>query len=243
VEPQKPEEEKQVAPPINVVINPEAASPIAPTAQPEAGVRTAVAIQVHPADELGTQASPIQEGPVVPPAVRDAAPGPTHIGLGFDGGAPGGIGATLLVRPLWWLRLNGGLAYNVAGFGYRGGFSLAPAQWAVTPTLNVDVGRYLSGDFNRFVTVTDPSAHALLANTTYTFSSAQLGLEFGSQHRLAFYVRGGLTYVHSVLSHSQVTALAQAHSGDPTNTFSVGADPGFSAVLPCASVGFNIFIY
>src|SRR5207249_11768550 len=28
----------------------------------------------------------------------------TIIGLGIDGGAPGGGGLTLLVRPLWWLR-------------------------------------------------------------------------------------------------------------------------------------------
>src|SRR2546426_7979854 len=70
----------------------------------------------------------------------------TIIGLGIDGGAPGGGGLTLLVRPLWWLRFNGGLAYNVVGFGFRGGITLAPADWAVTPTLNLDAGRYLSGD-------------------------------------------------------------------------------------------------
>ncbi|MGZ6124512.1 MAG: hypothetical protein ACXWLR_06105, partial [Myxococcales bacterium] len=121
--------------------------------------------------------------------LEDDEPSPTYIGLGFDGGAPGGGGLTLLVRPLWWLRLNAGLAYNVAGFGYRGGISLAPGQWAVTPTLNLDVGQYLSGDFNKMVTVTDPNAtvqsaeRALLSKATYRFATAQIGLEFGSQRR------------------------------------------------------------
>src|SRR6266404_52892 len=54
-----------------------------------------------------------------PPAVHkrvldDEDSDQTIIGLGIDGGAPGGGGLTLLVRPFWWLRLNGGLAYNVA---------------------------------------------------------------------------------------------------------------------------------
>ena len=166
----------------------------------------------------------------------------TIIGLGIDGGAPGGGGLTLLVRPLWWLRLNGGLAYNVVGFGFRGGITLAPADWAVTPTLNLDAGRYLSGDMNKFVTVSDPSERALLSRTTYTFATAQLGLEFGSQRRFSFYLRGGITYVYSRLSGADITAIAASHNGDPNNTFTVG-DAKISAIAPCASLGFNIFVY
>jgi len=58
-------------------------------------------------------------------------------------------------------------------------------------TLNLDGGRYLSGDVNKFVTVTDPNASALLSRTTYTFATAQVGLEFGSQRWFTFYLRGG----------------------------------------------------
>jgi len=166
----------------------------------------------------------------------------TIIGLGIDGGAPGGGGATLLVRPLWWLRLNAGLAYNAIGLGYRGGITLAPGDWAVTPTLNLDAGHYLSGDMTKFVTVSDPTERALLSKTTYTFATAQLGLEFGSQRRFSFYLRGGITYVFSTLSGADITAIAAAHNGDPNNTFTVG-DAKVSAIAPCASLGFNIFVY
>jgi hypothetical protein len=173
----------------------------------------------------------------------------TIIGLGIDGGAPGGGAAVLLIRPLWWLRLNGGLAYNVAGFGYRAGITLAPAEWAVTPTLNIDAGQYLSGDMNKVVTVTDSNStyqaavRSLLSKTTYKFATAQLGLEIGSQRRFVFYLRGGLTYVESSLSGSDITAMAQAKNPDPNNTFTFRGDTKVSGILPCASLGFNFFVY
>jgi hypothetical protein len=173
----------------------------------------------------------------------------TIIGLGIDGGAPGGGAVTLLVRPLWWLRLNGGLAYNVAGFGYRGGITLSPADWAVSPTLNIDAGQYLSGDLNKLVTVNDSNTayvaavRTLLSKTTYRFATAQIGLEFGSQRRFVFYVRGGLTYFESSLSGAEITAVAQAKNPDPNNTFNFRGDTKFSGILPCASLGFNLFVY
>ena len=166
----------------------------------------------------------------------------TIIGLGIDGGAPGGGGLTLLVRPLWWLRMNGGLAYNVAGFGFRGGITLAPGDWAVTPTLNLDAGRYLSGDFTKFVTISDPNIRSLLSRTRYTFATAQLGLEFGSQRRFSFYLRGGVTYVLTSFSGNDLAAIYNGNSPDPNNRVSAARTP-VSALLPCASLGFNIFIY
>jgi hypothetical protein len=175
-------------------------------------------------------------------AAEAAAENNTIIGIGLDAGAPGGAGFTLLIRPLWWLRLNGGLAYNYAGFGYRGGLSLAPCWCSVTPTLNIDAGHYVSGDLNKYVTVTDPAAKSLLADASYTFATAQIGLEFGSQRWFSFYMRGGLTYVEHTLSGKDLTALAQGKINDPSTTYAVG-NGKFSGVLPCFSLGFNIFVY
>jgi hypothetical protein len=191
-----------------------------------------------------------------PPAVPAAAPAavaakepvepepsPTYVGIGIDGGLPGGGGVTLLVRPLWWLRLNGGLAYNYAGLGYRGGISLAPGQWAVTPTLNLDAGHYVSGDVTKFVTFNNASYNVIAANTTYTFATAQIGLEFGSQRRFSFYVRGGLTYLMSTIPGAQLAAAANATLPDPQTTVSKTSDLKATSIIPCASVGFNLFIY
>jgi hypothetical protein len=167
----------------------------------------------------------------------------TFIGLGIDAGFPGGAGFTLLVRPLWWLRLNAGLAYDYAGFGYRGGLSLAPCWCAVTPTLNLDAGHYLSGDFNKFASVSDPNVRALLSHVTYTFATAQIGLEFGSQRWFNFYLRGGLTYFVSAFSGTDLTALAQGKiASDPSTRYKAG-DGKFTSVAPCVSLGFHVFVY
>src|SRR2546428_225577 len=144
----------------------------------------------------------------------DEEPERTIIGLGIDGGAPGGGGLTLLVRPLWWLRLNGGLAYNAIRLGDAGGISLSPADWAVTPTLNLDAGRYLSGDMTKFVTVSDPTERVLLSKTTYTFATAQLGLEFGSQRRFRVLFRGGVPDVFRTPSGRADTTHAAPHNSE-----------------------------
>jgi len=174
---------------------------------------------------------------------EDDEPRNTIFGIGLDGGAPGGAGVTLLVRPLWWLRFNGGVAYNVAGFGYRGGVTLAPGQWAVTPTLSLDAGRYLSGDYNKVATFTDPNVASALSRTTYTFGTAQVGLEFGSQRRVTFYLRGGLTYVMTAVSAADMTAIVGGKLGSGGTTAQVNGDTKVTGLLPCASLGFNIFIY
>jgi hypothetical protein len=193
-------------------------------------------------------------GPSTPYLVKVGSPGVagmtqapmehnTVIGIGIDAGAPGGGGVTLLVRPLWWLGLNAGLAYNYAGVGFRGGLSLAPCFCSVTPTLNLDVGHYFSGDFNKFASVADPNVKALLSHVTYTFATAQIGLEFGSQRWFNFYLRGGLAYFESNFSRADLTALAQGKiAGDPSTRYSAG-DGKFSSVAPCLSLGFHIFVY
>jgi hypothetical protein len=201
-----------------------------------------VPYSMHVAD--GAPAA-VAAAPVPPPSahrrvIEDEDSDRTIIGIGIDGGAPGGGGLTLLVRPLWWLRLNGGLAYNVAGYGFRGGITLSPGQWAVTPTLNLDAGRYLSGDFTKFVTVTDPNEASTLSHTRYTFATAQLGLEFGSQRRFSFYIRGGVTYLLSSISASDAQAVL---SGNTSGVNWSAGKTTVSALLPCASLGFNLFVY
>jgi hypothetical protein len=110
----------------------------------------------------------------------------------------------------------------------------------VTPTLNIDAGRYLTGDFTKFVTVTNTNEAAVLSHARYTFATAQIGLEFGSQRRFSFYIRGGLTYLLTSVSGSDVAAVFNGNTSGAT--LSAGRMP-ISALLPCASLGFNLFVY
>lgn len=166
----------------------------------------------------------------------------THLGLQLDAGAPDGAGLGLLFRPWWWVRLNGGLAYDYLGLGVRGGVSLVPVHWAVTPSLNLDYGHYFSGDATRFSSNATPAEQDLLRHAAYDFASAQLGLEFGSQRRFAFYVRGGIAYVTGSASASQGTALL-AENLPSGYTGTANGDVTLRALIPCVSLGFLVYVY
>jgi len=164
------------------------------------------------------------------------------LGVSLDVNAPDGGGLLLLFRPWWWIRLNGGVAYNAIGTGIRGGVSLAPVHWAITPTLNLDAGHYYSGDLTKFVSTNDPNEKALLSHIAYDFASAQFGLELGSQQSFAFYLRGGLTYLSTTISGKDLTNYANSKL-NAGNQFGGMADAKVTAVVPTIGLGFNIFFF
>ncbi len=243
--------------------SPSAASPPAAADAPEAATPAAPATASTPAPATPSGATTGAAPPdsATPPAVAPAAPGAASdqakdtgdeerwyslskgkkLGLGIDLGAPDGGGLTVLFRPWWWLRLNGGFAYNVIGAGIRGGLSLAPVQWGVTPTLSFDFGHYFSGDVNKFVTTSNPFEQALLSSAAYNFWSLQAGLEFGSQQSFVFYLRGGIAHISAQLSGQDVTNYIQSNTGGTDRQ--VWGDLNFNALIPCISLGFLIFVY
>ncbi len=167
----------------------------------------------------------------------------TRFGLGLDVGAPAGAGLLGIVRPWSWFRTNAGLAYDVLGFGVRGGVSFVPWHFAVTPTFNLDFGHYFSGDASMFVSNPTPTQKTLLQQATFDFVSPQIGLEFGSQQRFTFYLRGGLTYIGNMsFAGKDVTAEAQAHTGTGNGTWTSSGDLAFRGLLPSFSFGFILFV-
>jgi len=198
---------------------------------------------------LGSSSAHAEDAPSVTASESKASSRPwyalsnvTHVGVQLDVGVPGGGGATLLFRPWWWVRFNGGLAYNYVGHGVRGGVSVVPFHGRVTPSLSIDYGRYLSGDASRFATASGPAEQALLQKAKYDFATAQVGLEFGSQRWFSFYVRGGLTYVTAGAEGSLLTAYFNEQS-DGSMVQAKFGDAKLRAVLPGASVGFLIYFH
>jgi hypothetical protein len=174
--------------------------------------------------------------PVRPPA----PPSRTWLGLGVDAGIPNAAGASLVVKPWGWLRLHGGLAHDVIGHGYRGGLTLVPGQWFLTPTLDLSAGRFTKGDANRFAKGGGPGQQALLSRLTYGFASAQVGLELGSQRRFALFVRAGASYLRSRARGEDVTAFAAEKARTAGTTIRSG-DVRLTALVPSASAGFFLF--
>lgn len=177
-----------------------------------------------------------------PPAAlpQEGGEPPLRFGLMLDVGVPDGIGAAAVMRPLEWLRLNAGVVTNTVGFGVRAGASLAPFRSLVTPSLNVDLGHYFKADYSklpeRFGSAPS-TATASLRDVGYTFGSASLGLELGSQRGLSFFLRAGLSYWD--FSEADAEEALRDAADDPTLT----ATPvSLRLSSPSVKLGFTLFL-
>ncbi|MBF5041719.1 hypothetical protein FGE12_04905 [Aggregicoccus sp. 17bor-14] len=174
-----------------------------------------------------------------PPQSTGSASLPTF-GLMVDVGVPDGLGLAGVVRPLSWLRLNAGPVTNSVGFGVRGGLSIAPFHAFLTPSLNADVGHYFKADYSelprRFGASSDTAA-ATLKDVGYTFATASVGLELGSQSGFSFFLRAGLSYWDFSPANAE-PALRDA-ADDPTLTV---APVSLRMSSPSVKLGFTLFL-
>jgi hypothetical protein len=161
-----------------------------------------------------------------------------HFGLQLDGGFPAGAGAAAVFRPYSVLRLNGGVNYDLAGFGVRGGASLIPFEWVITPTLNVEGGHYFDGDASRFAS--SPGARVLLSHVQHDFVTTSVGLEFGSQERFVFFLRGGMSWIWSDARNVREAVTAQ-NPGSASQLVRAG-DVSIFARAPSVSLGFLLYV-
>lgn len=154
----------------------------------------------------GTAASPAEEhARSIPPEVvaKEEERSSKLIGVQLSLGAPDGFGAGAFVRPLPWLRVDGGVAYNVLAFGIQGGVTFMPWPGSITPTLRLGLGQYFESDVRDEVGDAFPdSLDPALAKWGYHFYTAQLGLEMGDDEGAQFFVRGGLAWIRSDLERT-----------------------------------------
>ena len=202
------------------------------------------------ADELAAASSdgalsaiPGPVAPMPPPSSAFVTSRRKHVlGLQLDAGAPDGASASVLYRPVSFLRLGGGLLYNYAGYGVRGGVTVAP-YLPVAPSLSFEVGHYFNANaasrLSQFTPVSD-AMRMLLQNVGYTFAEASLGLEFGHPDWIVFFVRGGLS--RAWLSVKNANAAAQQLATGNLRV-SNAVDPSVSVNSPDVKVGFVLFIY
>ena len=162
-----------------------------------------------------------------------------HLGLQLDGGFPGGAGLAAVFRPYKAFRFNGGVNYDLAGFGVRGGASYIPFEWGLTPTLNVEGGHYFEGDASKYAN--SATARVLLRSVQHDFVTTSLGLEFGSQQRFVFFLRGGISWIWSEARNVR-EAVAAGNSTSSSQLVSAG-NVSLFARAPSVSLGFLLFVY
>jgi hypothetical protein len=179
--------------------------------------------------------APAAPAPPAPPAAPAAEPLP-RLGLLLDVGVPDGAVVAVVFRPVPPLRFSAGAAYNYAGYGVRGGIGWVPFRWALSPSLNVEAGRYFESDLTW---IADHSSgvpvelRPLLKHVGYSYASAQLGIEFGSPRGFSLNLRLGLSYFWTTI-HGVGESVANV--GGTTATLEV-QDPRFRATLPSLKVG------
>jgi len=140
-------------------------------------------------------------------------------GVMLDVGAPDGLGASGVVKPLPWLRLNAGLTTNTISLGVRGGVSLLPLSTFVAPSLNVEAGHYLGGDYNKVIERfggTASEGSALIRDVSYNYASASLGLNVGPADNWTLFLNVGLSYW--AFSVNDMEEFLQDSANDPDIT-------------------------
>ena len=186
-----------------------------------------------------------------PRAREEAAPGPTAVdapradehpkfGAMLDVGVPDGAGLSFVYRPFTWLRANAGLSYNLFGFGVRGGITLAPFYFAITPTLTVEGGSFFESDASSLAKQALPDtdlsqANDALKHLSYQYASGQVGVEIGSARNFVFFLRVGVSYLHSTVNLEKVL---QSAVGDDTIT---AAPLKANATFPSAKLGLALY--
>jgi len=225
-----------------------AAAPVRAEAQPDPGssgsTRSFAAVRVVTADEGGGAPANADRAPVAAAEQRPSSSWYSlsegnHVGLLVDAGVPSGAGVSGTFRPWHFLRLEGGVNWNYLTFGLRGGVTLIPFEWGVTPTLHLEGGHFFPADASRFAN--DPGPKLLLGHVADDYLSASLGLEFGSQQRFVFFLRAGLSWIRSE-AQNVAQAIAAQNPGSTTTVKSAG-DVSLLLQVPTVTVGFLVFLF
>src|SRR5262252_4826295 len=165
-------------------------------------------------------------------------------GVMMDAGVPDGANASLVFRPLSWLRAHGGGGTNMVSKGVRIGATLLP--FGSGPSATLEAGHYFDGDANglaqRFAGSTFSSP--LLQRLGYDYVNAHLGLDLGSG-RVVFYIHGGMSYIRATIHNfgSVVAGAATENGANGSTEVSVKADPIVKAWVPSAKLGLIVYLW
>ncbi len=179
-------------------------------------------------------AAPEPAAEPAPPAPPPAEAPLPRLGLRIGLGAPDGVTAALVVRPLPWLRLQAGPSWNYLAYGVQAGFAVTPIRWGVSPVLEATYGHYFSADLNKVARDIPVELQALASSVGYDYFNGQVGLEFGSPSGFTFSLGAGLSYFWSDLTGS---ATLEPDPGATNPATVVVTNPSLRGVIPSVRLG------
>jgi hypothetical protein len=150
------------------------------------------------ADPLSPRATETPASPASEPAVTVARPAPrtarpSWVGLTFDLGMPDIIGVGLVVRPLWWLRVQAGGNTDLFSGGLGGGVVFTALRHRFSPAFSLDGGHVFAANTHGV-----PKAFGLNVDgqiVGYDYASAHAGLEIAINRRVSLSARGGVSFI------------------------------------------------
>jgi hypothetical protein len=163
-----------------------------------------------------------------------------HLGFALDAGGPHGVGASLVVRPVSWLRFEGGGTTDLVAPGVRGGMSLV-VPWYVAPSLSAEAGYQWPGNFNNLAKMfsgQDPRL-SILNKVGYRYASARAGLELGGWNSFVVTVHAGYSYVMG--ETNGLPAFAASQLNDPN--VKVKGEASIKLLTPSAAIGLLFYVH
>lgn len=165
------------------------------------------------------------------------------LGVMLDAGLPDGANASLVVRPLRWLRAHGGAGYNMVSPGLRAGLTVLP--FGSGPSATVEGGHYFDGNANGIVRrfAGQSFDNALLERVGYDYANFHLGLDLGSR-RATFYIHGGMSYLRAKVHNvDSVLESETSGSGAGSTEVSIKQDPIVRAWFPSLKLGLIVYLW
>ena len=171
---------------------------------------------------------------------------PPRLGVMVDAGVPDGVNGSLVVKPARWLSLHGGGGTNLVSGGVRAGASLFLLPYSVSPTVNLEAGRYFEGNANGAAERLGAMGgdNPLLREVGYDYANFHGGIDMGRE-RVSFYLHAGLSRLQGQIRNLN-ESIAQNRDSDATDasyepTLEVKSDPTFTLIAPSARVGMVVY--
>lgn len=164
------------------------------------------------------------------------------VGVSTDVGVPDGAMASVVVRPLSFLRAHAGAGYNAISTGFRAGATLSLPFW-LSPTASISYGMYPEGDANpiaRRISGDPAMYNATLAKVGYQFVDGYVGLQFGHR-RVSFQIEAGYSRIEGKIRNLDAMT-SDDMPPDSQTTVSINQDPNVVVWSLSARVGLTVYV-
>lgn len=165
------------------------------------------------------------------------------LGVSTDVGVPDGAMASVVIRPLSFLRAHAGAGYNAISTGFRAGATFSLPFW-LSPTASISYGVYPEGDANplaRRITGDSSMHDPMLEKVGYQFADGYVGLQFG-RRRVSFQIEAGYSRIEGKIRNMGSMTDSEMSDSQSQTSVSINQDPNVVVWSLSARVGLTVYV-